>query len=244
MLFYLFAENEHELKVIALHGQIASLWICKAGRGDWNRNTTASGRSAGKRADKAGQPPTMTSDWNYNPSKTGQRLLNKIDADKLNSAPPARAREAIKYDLNSADFKKKFREGDVRGWDLAVLPNDVAQALRKQGLEPPGQIVIDGIKPGKLQKKHPKVSVEQYQALQRALGQGGVYLQAPGKRRKNFALLAEYQDDNGQWWFYAINLENLRTKTIFDTGEKYRDRKFKQKEITVIRKWDRHQWEK
>ena len=144
--------------------------------------------------------------------------------------------------MNSPGFEAAFQSGDVRDRPVAALPNDVAQALRKQGLEPPGQIVVDGIAPGKLQRKHPKVSVEQCQTLQRALDQGGVYLQTPGKWRKNPALLAEYQDDKGQWWFYAIDLENLRTRTIFDSSEQHRAKKLK--EIKVIRKWDRGQWEK
>ena len=170
--------------------------------------------------------------------------LNKIEADKLNRASPDLARETIKDALNSPGFEAAFREDDVRDWPLAVLPDDVAQALRNRGLKLPGQIVVDGIKPGKLRKKHNEVRVEQYQTLQRALDQGGIYLEAPVKWKKAPSLLAEYQDDKGQWWFYAINLENMRTRTIFDTGEKYRNKKFKQKEITVIRKWDRYRWEK
>lgn len=181
----------------------------------------------------------MTLNWNYNPGKTGPRFLNKRIAS--NRAAGLK-RKAIEYDLNSADFKKKFREGDVRGWPVAVLPDDVVQALRNRGVKLPGQIVIDGIKPRKLAQKHPMVSVEQYQALQRVLDQGGVYLEAPVKWRKAPSLLAEYQDDKGQWWFYAINMKDMRTLTIFDSGPEYRSRKFKQKEITVIRKWDPRRW--
>lgn len=181
--------------------------------------------------DKAGQPQIMTPDWNYNPGKA-ESLANLND--KLNRASPARARETIKDKLNSPEFEAAFQSGDVRDWPVAVLPNDVAQALRNQGLEPPGQIVVDGIKPGKLRKKHPKVSAEQYQTLQRTLDQGGVYLQAPGKGgRKAPSLLADYQDDKGQWWLYAINLENLRTRTIFDFSEQHRAKKLT--EVTVIR---------
>lgn len=191
--------------------------------------------------DKAGQPQIMTPDWNYNPGKA-ESLANLND--KLNRASPEQARESIKDIVNSPGFEAAFQSGDVRDWPVAVLPNDVAQALRNQGLEPPGQVVVDGIASFKLQRKHPKVSVEQYQTLQRALDLGGVYLQAPGKSRKTPALLAEYQDDKGQWWFYAINLENLRTRTIFDTNAKYRDRRFKQEEIKIIRKWDQHRWKK
>ena len=167
-----------------------------------------------------------------------------IDADKLNQASPAQARKAIKDSVNSPGFEAAFQSGNVRDWPVAVLPDDVAQALRKQGLEPPGQIVIDGIKPGKLAQKHSMVSVEQYQALQRVLDQGGVYLEAPVKWRKAPSLLAEYQDDKGQWWFYAINMKDMRTLTIFDSGPEYRGRKFKQKEITVIREWDPRRWRK
>ena len=184
----------------------------------------------------------MTPDWNYNPGKAGPRFLNKRIASNQS---PALKREAIKYDLNSADFKKKFREGDVRDWPVAVLPDDVTQALRNQGVEPPGQIVVDGIRPGKLRKKHSEVSVEQYQTLQQALDQGGVYIEAPGKRwRKAPSLLAEYQDDKGQWWFYAINLNNMRTLTIFDSGPEYRAKKFNQKDTETIRKWDPRRWGK
>ena len=183
----------------------------------------------------------MTRDWNHN---LGKAETLRALVDKLNRASSARAREAIKDTVNSPGFEAAFQSGDVRGWPVAVLPNDVAQALRKHGAEPPGQIVIDGIAPRKLQRKHPKVSVEQYQTLQRALDRGGVYLQAPGKWRKGPSLLAEYQDDKGQWWFYAINLNNLRTRTIFDTNAKYRFRKFNQKDIEIIRKWDQRRWEK
>ena len=183
----------------------------------------------------------MTPDWNYNPGKA--ETLSDL-AGELNRASPARAREAIKDTVNSPGFEAAFQSGNVRDWPVAVLPNDVAQTLRKHGVELPGQIVIDGIASCKLQRKHPKVRVEQYQTLQRALDQGGVYLQAPGKGRKDPSLLAEYQDANGQWWFYAINLENLRTRTIFDTNKKYRDRRFKQEDIKIIRKWDPRRWEK
>ena len=167
-----------------------------------------------------------------------------IEADKLNRASPEQARESIKDIVNSPGFEAAFQSGDVRGWPVAVLPNDVAQALRKHGMKPPGQIVVDGIEPRKLHRKHKKVRVEQCQTLQRVLDLGGVYVEVPGKGRKKPSLLAEYQDDNGQWWHYAINLKNLRTKTIFDSSTKYRDQKFNQKEIMVIRKWDRGQWEK
>ena len=186
----------------------------------------------------------MTSDWNYNPGKAGQRLLNKIEADKLSAAAPAVAREAIKDKLNSPEFEAAFQSGDVLDWEVAMLPDDVAQVLRKHGVEPPHPLVVDGIAPGKLQRKHPKVTTEQYRTLQRALDQGGVYLQDPGKWRKTPSLLAEYQDDKGQWWFYAINLEDMRTRTIFDSGKEYRGRKFKQKEIKVIKEWDPRRWEK
>ena len=186
----------------------------------------------------------MTSDpnWNYNPGEAGQRLLSNIEADQLSAAPPPLAREAIKDKLNSPEFEAAFQSGDVRDLAVAVLPDDVAQALRKHGVEPTGQIVVDGIAPGKLQRKHPKVIAEQYRTLQRVLDQSGVYLQPPGKWRKNPALLAEYQDDNGQWWLYAIDLENLRTRTIFDSSPQHRAKKLK--EITVIREWDPRQWEK
>ena len=183
--------------------------------------------------DKARQPQTMTPDWNYNPGKA--QSLSDL-AGKFNRASPAGAREAIKDTVNSPGFEAAFQSGDVRRWPVAALPDDVAQALRKHGLEPPRQIITDGIASGKLARKHPNVSVEQYQTLQRALDQGGVYLQTPGKWRKNPALLAEYQDGKGQWWLYAINLETMRTKTIFETNAQYRARKFSQPDITVIRK--------
>ena len=188
----------------------------------------------------------MTPDpnWNYNPGKAGQRFLNKIEADKLNSVPPAQAREAIKGKLNSPEFEAAFQSGEVRDLAVAVLPDDVAQALRDRGLKLPGQIVADGIPAGKLARKHRNVSVEQYQTLQRALDQGGVYLQASGKgeREKARSLLAEYQDDKGQWWFYAINLKNLRIRTIFDTNAQYRVRKFNQENVETIREWDPSRW--
>ena len=188
---------------------------------------------------KARQPQTMTPDWNYNPGKA--QFLSDL-AGKLNRASPAGAREAIKDTVNSPGFEAAFQSGDVRDWPVAILPDDVAQTLRKHGLEPPRQIITDGIASGKLARKHPKVSVEQYQTLQRALDRGGVYLQAPGKRRKKPALLAEYQDDKGQWWFYAINLENLRTRTIFDSSKQHRAKKLT--EVTIIREWDPRWWGK
>ncbi len=167
-----------------------------------------------------------------------------IEADKLNRSSPEQARVSIKDIVNSPGFEAAFQAGDVRGWPVAVLPNDVAQALRKQGVKLPGQIITDGIRPGKLAKRHPKVSVEQCQTLQRVLDQGGVYLEAPVKRRNNPSLLAEYQDNNGQWWFYAINLNNMRTLTIFDSSAKYRFGKLNQSSITVIKKWDQDRWGK
>lgn len=174
--------------------------------------------------------------------EAGQRFVNKIEADKLNRASPEQAREAIKDIVNSPGFEAAFQSGDVRGWPVAVLPNDVAQALRKHGVKPPGQIVFDGIEPRKLHRKHKKVRVEQCQTLQRALDQGGVYLEAPVKWRKAQSLLAEYQDDKGQWWFYAINLKNLRTRTIFDSNKQHRAKKLT--EIKVIREWDPRRWRK
>ena len=176
--------------------------------------------------------------------EAGQRFVNKIEADKLNRASPEQARESIKDIVNSPGFEAAFQSGDVRGWPVAVLPNDVAQALRKQGLALPGQIVVDGIKPRKLAQKHKKVRVEQCQTLQRVLDQGGVYLEAPVKWRKAPSLLAEYQDDKGQWWFYAINMNSMRTLTIFDSGPEYRGRKFNQENIRVIREWDPRRWRK
>lgn len=185
--------------------------------------------------DDAGNPQSMTPDpgWNYNPGKHGPRFTNKRLA---NNRAAALKREAIQYDLNSPEFKAAFEKGDVRGWNLAVLPDDVAQALRDRGVKFPGQVVTDGIKPGKLAKRHDKVSVKQYQDLQQALDQGRLYLQAPGKWRKDPSLLANYQDANGQSWLYAINLRNMRTLTIFDTSAKYRDIKFNLPGVTLIKK--------
>ena len=76
------------------------------------------------------------------------------------------------------------------------------------------------------------------------MDQGGVYIEAPNERGKTPALLAEYQDGNGQWWFYAIKLKNMRTLTIFDSGPQYRIHKLKQPGVTVIRKWDQNRWKK
>ena len=185
---------------------------------------------------------TPDPDWNYNPGNAGQRFLNKIEADKLNSVPPAQAREAIKGKLNSPEFEAAFQSGEVRDLAVAVLPDDVAQTLCDRGLKLPGQIVADGIPAGKLARKHRNVSVEQYQTLQRALDQGGAYLETPGKWRKTSALLAEYRDANGQWWFYAIDLNNMRTRTIFETNAQYRVRKFNQENVEAIREWDPRRW--
>ena len=165
-----------------------------------------------------------------------------IEADKLNRASPEQARKSIKDIVNSLGFEAAFQSGDVRGWPVAVLPNDVAQALRKQGLKPPGQIVVDGIEPRKLHKKHKKVGVEQCQTLQRALDQGGVYLEAPVKWRKAPSLLAEYQDDKGRWWFYAINLKTYAQEPSLTRGKQHRAKKLT--EIKVIREWDPHRWRK
>ena len=192
--------------------------------------------------DDAGNPQSMTPDpgWNYNPGKHGPRFMNKRLA---NNRAAALKRETIKHDLNSPKFKGAFEKGNVKGWDLAVLPDDVAQALRDRGVKLPGQIVTDGIPAGKLARKHRNVSVEQYQALQRALDQGGVYLQAPGLKKKTSALLAEYRDANGRGWLYAIDLQNMRTRTIFETNAQYRARKFSQQNVDTIREWDPRRWE-
>ena len=86
--------------------------------------------------------------------------------------------------------------------------------------------------------------MKQYQDLQRALDQGGVYLQAPGKGGKKYhSLLAEYQDGNGQWWLYAINAKNMRTKTIFESGPQHRIHKLNQPDMTLIKEWDPRRWE-
>lgn len=183
--------------------------------------------------DDAGNPQSMTPDpgWNYNPGKEGPRFLN--NKRLANNRAAALKRETIKHDLNSPKFQEAFEKGDVRGWDLGVLPDDVAQALRDRGVKFPGQVVTDGIRPGKLAKRHRQVSVKQYQDLQRALDQGRLYLQPPGKWRKDPSLLADYQDANGQSWLYAINTRTMRTRTIFDFSEQHRVKKLA--EVTVIR---------
>ena len=192
--------------------------------------------------DDAGNPQSMTPDpgWNYNPGKTGPRFLNqnqrRASSQRLasNRGAAALKRETIRHDLNSPEFNKAFRKGDVRGWDLAVLPDDVAQALRDRGVKFPGQVVTDGIRPGKLATRHDKVSVKQYQDLQQALDQGGIYLQPPGRWRKDPSLLADFLDNNGRRWLYAINTRNMRTRTIFDFSEQHRLKKLA--EVAVIRK--------
>ena len=186
---------------------------------------------------------TPDPDWNYNPGNAGQRFLNKLEADKLNSVSPAQAREAIKGKLNSPEFEAAFQSGDVCDLAVAVLPDDVAQALRHRNLKLSGQIVTDGIPAGKLARKHRTVSVEQYQTLQRALDRGGVYLQAPSLKKKTPVLLAEYRGANCQGWLYAIDLQNMRTRTIFETNAQYRARKFNQKNVETIREWDPRRWE-
>ena len=86
--------------------------------------------------DADGNPRTMIPDpgWNYNPGKA-ETLANLND--KLNRASPALVREAIKDTVNSPVFEAAFQSGDARNWPLAVLPDDVAQALRKHGVKPP-----------------------------------------------------------------------------------------------------------
>ena len=103
----------------------------------------------------------------------------------------------------SDDFVSAWERGDVRKRPLAVLLDDLFEALPKDVRA--GRVVFDGVRRGKLVCRHPEVRIKQYHCLQAALDRGEVLLERP--RGKPSLLVHVPRDDRGGWWRWVIKID-------------------------------------
>ena len=139
----------------------------------------------------------------------------------------------------SDDFASAWERGDVRKRPLAVLLDDLFEALPKDVRA--GRVVFDGVRRGKLVCRHPEVGIKQYHCLQAALDRGEVLLERPRGKRPSL-LVHVPSDDRGGWWRWVIKIDTRRGRlqlvTVFRIGQRQRANKRASEKVTAIRKWD------
>ena len=144
----------------------------------------------------------------------------------------------------SDDFASAWERGDVRKRRLAILPDDLFEALPEDVRA--GRMVFDGVRRGKLASRHPEVGIEQYRSLPAALDHGEVLLERPHGRKKPSLLVHAPSDDKGGWWRWVIKINvkrgRLQLVTIFRAGQRTRENKRRSERVTVIREWDSARW--
>lgn len=143
----------------------------------------------------------------------------------------------------SDDFVSAWERGDVRKHPLAVLPDDLIEALPKDVRA--GRVVFDGVRRRKLACRHPEVGIEQYHCLQAALDRGEVLLERSYRKAPSLLVHAP-SDDRGGWWRWVIKIDTKRGRlqlvTVFRIGQRQRANKRASEKVTVIREWDPAQW--
>lgn len=139
----------------------------------------------------------------------------------------------------SNDFTSAWTRGDVRKRLLAILSDDLFEALPEDARA--GRVVFDGVRRGKLACRHPEVGIKQYHRFQAALDRGEVLLERPRGKRPSL-LVHVPSDDRGGWWRWVIKIDTkrgrLRLVTVFRTGQRKRLNKLASRRVIAIRKWD------
>ena len=160
----------------------------------------------------------------------------------------AAVRTALRGVTHSAEFAVAFGRGDLRGWPVGMLPDllselpeDVLDSLALRRRIPremfAPRLVIDAVRPGKLRRKHPEVTLAQYQGLQRALDAGELVFESASGKRKMSHLIAHAPRGEG-WWRYPLKIDTrrgvLRLASIYPIGGRHT--------ATVLRPWDPRRW--
>ena len=172
---------------------------------------------------------------------TGSRSALQMAVKRIDAASDTAARRAVSDITSSREFADAFDSCDLRGWPIAVLPNQIIDGLNRIGVISSSKVVVDKIPPGKLARKHPEVSLAQYSNFQAALDCGEILFEPlglPGRGNRP-TLVVLYPDRNG-WWRYAIKINpgRLFITTVFRCSNKSREKLLIKKGIIVIRKWN------
>lgn len=170
----------------------------------------------------------------------------------ISRSPHHDAPEALERDLSkekvrraviSDDFASAWERGDVRKRPLAALPDDLFGPLPEDMRA--GRVVFDGVRRGKLTRRHPEVEIEQYRSLQAALDRGEVLLERSCRKAPSLLVHAP-SGAEGRWWRWAIRIDTRRGRlqlvTVFRIGQRQRANKRASEKVTVIREWDPAQW--
>ena len=149
------------------------------------------------------------------------------------------SREKVRRAVMSDDFAVAWKDGDVRKRPLAILSDDLFEALPKDVRA--GHVVFDGVRRGKLARRHPEVEIEQYRSLQAALDRGEMLLERSCRKAPSLLVHAP-SDAEGKWWRWVIKIDTKRGRlqlvTVFRTGQRKRLNKLASRRVTAIRKWD------
>ena len=178
------------------------------------------------------------------PVRDGFRRLN----GRLAETHPAVAREAVRGILSSKLFARAFRRGDIRGWPVAVLPDDIRAALPEAYSNASG-LVVSRVRQGKLARKHPEVGPAEIRAFQRALDRGEVLLDRP-TRRAHPSLVVHVPRETGDektWWAWAAKLSEMRDGraelvTVFPISDRGRRNKIESDQVSLLRAWNPERW--
>jgi len=149
------------------------------------------------------------------------------------------SREKVRRAVISDDFAVAWKDGDVRKHPLAILPDDLFEALPKDVRA--GRVVFDGVRRRKLARRHPEVGIEQYHCLQAALDRGEVLLERSCRKAPSLLVHAP-SGAEGRWWRWVIKIDTKRGRlqlvTVFRIGPRQRLNKRASERVTVIREWD------
>ncbi|MCY4210865.1 MAG: hypothetical protein OXE97_07475 [Gammaproteobacteria bacterium] len=158
-------------------------------------------------------------------------------------APPAIARAQVGDLLRLPQFDAAVRARTVGDWPMAVISQQVENAIAGAGATTAAQIVTSKIKAGKF-NRHQELNAERLRNVQDALDYGEVLIEPPDsydRQGNRYTLIAYYEDDG--WWRHVIEIDQrqLLLKTVFRDDR--RDDVMKRKGLVTVRPWDEDRWQ-
>ena len=81
---------------------------------------------------------------------TGARSAAQMAVKRIDAASDTTARRAVSDITSSREFADTFDSCDLRGWPIAVLPNQIIDELNRIGVISYSKVIVDKIPLGKL----------------------------------------------------------------------------------------------
>ena len=220
--------------------------------------------------DRLGKSHVMTPDpgWSYNPgfagpgdrkvflprnlkirqsaARSASKSMDEFYIPKLETRPPDIARTEIQDVLASSRLDDAVAAREVKGWPLAVISDEITDAISAAGAVTASQVVTSDVKAGKF-TRHDRLDAERLRKVQDALDYGELLIEPPGRTKQGdrHTLIAYYEED-GTWWRHVIDIERLRLAmtTVFPdydpsvrTGEV-----LNRTDLIRVRPWSEERW--